>query len=188
MCDTCRDFCRSHSDLEIPCGRPGCENSWMHKTGAQLQGALAGRTQVPMRLCEECSRGGFISSLQEPGQELPEGAERMPCVVSGCEGSWVWFPGQKLRDEEDTKGQAVGKMCLSCRQERGFDENVAAEAASNAAEVASEAVSESAEDKAPEDKAAVTEDAESAPCAAEASTNSSPNPEEPGTDSGESAS
>lgn len=124
MCDTCRDFCRSHGDLEIPCGRPGCENSWMHKVGAQLQAALAGRTQVPMRLCDECSRGGFIATLQAEGQELPEGAERMPCVVAGCGGSWVWFPGQKVRDERDEAGLELGKMCLSCRHERGVDLDV----------------------------------------------------------------
>ncbi len=121
MCDTCRDFCRSHQDLKIPCGRPGCENTWTHKVGAQLQSALAGRNQEPMRLCDECSRGGFIASLQAEGQELPEGAERMPCVVAGCDGSWVWFPGQKVREERDDAGLELGKMCLGCRHERGVD-------------------------------------------------------------------
>ncbi|MCA9658731.1 MAG: hypothetical protein KC486_10325, partial [Myxococcales bacterium] len=169
MCETCREFCRSHPDRKIPCGRPGCENTWTYKTGAQLQAALAGRTQDPLRLCDDCSRGGFINSLELGGEELPEGAERMPCVVSGCEGTWVWFPGQKVGSALDDKGLEVGKMCLSCRQERGFDLDVippgiglenaeGAEATPVAADDA--AASEAAPEEAEADVAGAAEQAE----------------------------
>lgn len=127
MCESCREFCRVHPDKAIPCGRPGCENTWTWKTGAQLQAALAGRNQEPLRLCDECSRGGFINTLPLTPTDLPEGAEVMPCVVSGCDGKWVWFPGQRLGDARDEAGLEIDKMCRKCRQERGYDLEAASE-------------------------------------------------------------
>ena len=35
MCEVCREFCRTHPDREVACGRPGCDHSWTFKTGAQ---------------------------------------------------------------------------------------------------------------------------------------------------------
>lgn len=128
MCETCREFCRKHPDREIRCGRPGCEATWMYKTGAQLQAFLAGRLQDPIKLCDECAKGEFAKTIEEAG--LPEGAEIMPCVVPACDGTWVYLPGQKLMQVPDGE-LAPDRMCLKCRRERGFatpEELAAAEA------------------------------------------------------------
>ncbi len=103
----------------------------MYKTGAQLQAFLAGRTADPLRLCDECARGGFIATLS--ASELPEGAELMPCVVPGCTGTWVFFPGQRLAGEVDADGLPLDRMCLEHRRERGdAGESVEAEAEAEA--------------------------------------------------------
>ena len=121
MCEVCREFCRTHSDREVACGRPECNNTWTFKTGAQLQAFLAGRTADPLKLCAECAKGEFAVSFR-PGAEggaVPEGAETMPCVVPGCEGTWLYIPGMRLR--ETPYGElAADRMCGAHRQERGF--------------------------------------------------------------------
>ncbi len=121
MCDVCREFCRTHPDREVPCGRPGCESTWTFKTGAQLQAFLAGRTADPLKLCGECSRGEFAATFRPSGETgaVPEGAETMPCVVPGCEGTWLYIPGMRLRDT--AYGElAPDRMCDRHREERGF--------------------------------------------------------------------
>lgn len=115
MCETCRDFCRSHPDREVPCGRPGCERSWTYKTGAQLQDFLAGRRQDPIRLCDEDNKGGALL----PGVQAPGGMELMPCVVPMCDGVWFYREGvvEVAANPGDT--MPVDRMCDRCRQERG---------------------------------------------------------------------
>jgi len=128
MCEVCREFCRTHSDREVACGRPECKNTWTYKTGAQLQAFLAGRTADPLKLCGECAKGEFAVSFRPGGEggEVPEGAETMPCVVPGCEGTWLFIPGMRLR--ETPYGElAVDRMCARHRQERGFAVDPAAE-------------------------------------------------------------
>lgn len=117
MCETCRDFCRKHTDREVSCGRPDCERTWMYKTGAQLQAFLAGRLQDPLKLCDECAKGEFAKPAGEAG--LPEGAEIMPCVVPACPGQWVYVPGQRLMHVADGE-LAPDRMCTKCRRERGL--------------------------------------------------------------------
>lgn len=117
MCEVCRDFCRKHPDRDVPCGRPGCGNTWTYKTGAQLQAFLAGRLQDPLKLCAECAKGEFAKQAEEAG--LPEGAEIMPCVVPACAGQWVYVPGQKLMQVEGDE-LASDRMCTKCRRERGL--------------------------------------------------------------------
>jgi len=121
MCEVCREFCRTHSDREVACGRPECNNTWTFKTGAQLQAFLAGRTADPLKLCGECAKGEFAASFRPSGEggAVPEGAETMPCVVPGCEGTWLFIPGMRLR--ETPYGElAPDRMCTAHRQERGF--------------------------------------------------------------------
>ncbi len=128
MCEVCREFCRTHSDREVACGRPECNNTWTYKTGAQLQAFLAGRTADPLKLCGECAKGEFAVSFRPGGEsgEVPEGAETMPCVVPGCEGTWLFIPGMRLR--ETPYGElAPDRMCTPHRQERGFAVEPAAE-------------------------------------------------------------
>ena len=121
MCDVCREFCRMHPDREVACGRPGCDNTWTFKTGAQLQAFLAGRTADPLKLCGECAKGEFAATFRPSGETgaVPEGAETMPCVVPGCEGTWLYIPGMRLRDT--AYGElAPDRMCDRHREERGF--------------------------------------------------------------------
>ena len=50
---------------------------------------------------------------------MPEGAETMPCVVPGCEGTWLYIPGMRLRDA--AYGElSPDRMCDRHREERGF--------------------------------------------------------------------
>ena len=117
MCETCREFCRKNGDRAVPCGRPGCVNTWTYKTGAQLQAFLAGRLQDPLKLCDECAKGEFAKVAGEVG--LPEGSEIMPCVVPACAGQWVYVPGQKLMQVAEGE-LAPDRMCTKCRRERGL--------------------------------------------------------------------
>jgi hypothetical protein len=118
MCTTCVEFVRKHGDREVRCGRPGCEKVWMYKTGAQLQDYLAGRTQDPIRLCEECIRSQFTISTSSDGA-IPVGSEIMPCLVSGCSGTWVYTPGMKLISADpDATEPPVDRMCDDCRSQR----------------------------------------------------------------------
>ena len=113
MCESCREFCRTHPDREVPCGRPGCDKTWTYKTGAQLQATLAGRHEDPIRLCPECASGDFV---RDP--TLPPGTEVMPCVVPGCEGVWHWRPGMQIAAAV-LGDLPVDRMCDACRVERG---------------------------------------------------------------------
>jgi hypothetical protein len=115
MCESCREFCRTHPDREVPCGRPGCDKSWTYKTGAQLQDSLAGRRQDPIRLCEECSRGGLVGLAVG----APEGAEVMPCVVSLCDGVWFYREGETEVSRMPSEPLPLDRMCDRCRGERG---------------------------------------------------------------------
>lgn len=115
MCDVCREFCRLHADREVPCGRPGCDRTWTHKTGAQLQAFLAGRLEDPVRLCDECSKmvpAGTSALEVEPGVEI------MPCVVPGCDGVWLFAPGMTIAPAEDGD-LPLDRMCDPCRVIRG---------------------------------------------------------------------
>jgi hypothetical protein len=121
MCEVCREFCRLHSDREVPCGRPGCDRTWTYKTGAQLQAFLAGRFEDPLRLCETCMSGAAAHDLlaRQDGTEVaPEGAESMPCVVIGCDGVWYWIAGMSIAPANDGD-QPLDRMCARCRAERG---------------------------------------------------------------------
>jgi hypothetical protein len=129
MCDVCREFCRTHQDRDVQCGRPGCDRTWTYKTGAQLQAFLAGRFEDPIRLaCEgsDCDliraevaqlaqNAGLVGDGEESGIE-PD-AEIMPCVVPGCERSWIWRPGMKIAPCNDGD-QPVDRMCNAHRAEQ----------------------------------------------------------------------
>ncbi len=119
MCMTCVEFVRRHGDRDVRCGRPGCEKTWSYKTGAQLQDYLAGRTQDPIRLCEECIRSQFTISTSNDGS-IPAGSEIMPCLVSGCSGTWVYMPGMKLSSTNPEASEApADRICDDCRSLRG---------------------------------------------------------------------
>jgi hypothetical protein len=86
----------------------------MYKTGAQLQAWLAGRLEDPIRLCDTCLEGGLSS---EAPVGLDHGAEIMPCIVPGCEGTWRYTPGMQIAAAEDGD-QPLDRMCTSCRTQR----------------------------------------------------------------------
>ncbi|KIG13802.1 hypothetical protein DB30_07648 [Enhygromyxa salina] len=117
MCNGCFEFVRGRGDREVACGRPECEKTWTYKTGAQLQDFLAGRTQDPIRLCEDCSRSQFV--ISSAGGAVPAGAEVMPCQVAGCSGSWVYAPGMSLSTADpDAAEPPLDRMCDDCRVQR----------------------------------------------------------------------
>lgn len=111
MCDVCREFCRHHTDREVPCSRPGCDRTWTYKTGAQLQAFLAGRLEDPVRLCSECAR-----LEAEQASELGPNIEVMPCVVPACEGVWYWEPDMKIAPAKDGD-LPTDRMCDAHRRE-----------------------------------------------------------------------
>jgi len=115
MCESCREFCRTHPDRPVPCGRPGCDKTWLYKTGAQLQDSLAGRRQDPIRLCDECARGGLVGLAVG----APEGAEVMPCVVPLCDGVWFYREGETEVARTSSEELPLDRMCDRCRGERG---------------------------------------------------------------------
>jgi len=114
MCDPCREFCREHPDQKVPCGRPGCDGTWTYKTGAQLQAHLAGRQQIPIRLCPSCSKGQFLKKDTGPVPASDDGDEVMPCVVPGCSGTWVYSKGMDLEGPSD-EDLPLTRMCADCR-------------------------------------------------------------------------
>jgi len=159
MCDVCREFCRTHPDREVPCGRPGCDSSWTFKTGAQLQAFLAGRLADPLKLCGECAKGEFAATFRPSGETgaVPEGAETMPCVVSGCEGTWLYIPGMRLR--ETAYGElAPDRMCDRHREERGFAAAAPPEVHEVEVTAADLAVDETGDDPGDDHDLAITDD------------------------------
>lgn len=124
MCESCREFCRTHPDREVPCGRPGCDKTWTYKTGAQLQDSLAGRRQDPIRLCDECARGGLVGLAVG----APEGSEVMPCVVPLCDGVWFYREGETEVSRLPSEALPLDRMCDRCRGERGAEPRMAAAA------------------------------------------------------------
>ena len=137
MCEVCREFCRLHGDREVACGRPGCDKTWTYKTGAQLQDSLAGRRQDPIRLCDECARGGLVGLAVG----APEGSEVMPCVVPLCDGVWFYREGETEVSRLPSEALPLDRMCDRCRGERGAEPRMVA--AATAAAVASDEVTAS---------------------------------------------
>ncbi len=111
----------------------------MQKTGAQLQAFLAGKLEDPIRLCDECAKGEQRENPpSQPARRSQSGAtdlvasgEVMPCVVPGCEGSWLYTPGMQLARAR--AGEVPrDRQCESCRT---ADVTSLAEAASEAVAV-----------------------------------------------------
>lgn len=128
MCEVCREFCRTHDDRSVTCGRPGCEKSWSYKRGAQLQAFLAGRFEDPIRLCETCeseTRKGAHANGQ------PANVEVMPCIVPGCDNVWHHRAGQKLPACQDGE-QPVDRMCDEHRKANGAAVRTAIQQGQNA--------------------------------------------------------
>jgi hypothetical protein len=88
MCEPCRNKWKSLRDLERPCERPGCENTWTWPSGDQLQ-AFATRRPPPRSLCAECE--GRLASLE---------TKEIPCAAPGCTRVAVISPRQQLMKPE----------------------------------------------------------------------------------------
>jgi hypothetical protein len=120
MCDSCHAFCQTHPDKKVPCGRPECDGAWSYKTGAQLQAHLAGRQQIPIRLCASCSSGKFLTESTKSAPKRDDREEIMPCVVPGCSGTWVYSHGMDLDGPLDGE-LPLRRMCVNCRAAREGD-------------------------------------------------------------------
>lgn len=125
MCEVCREFCRTHPDRPVDCGRPGCDRTWTYKTGAQLQAFLAGRLEDPMRLaCEgnDCdvikAEAAQLAQLGGVQVGAARNVEIMPCIVLGCEGVWAWRSSMNIAPCNDGD-QPVDRMCDTHRAEHG---------------------------------------------------------------------
>lgn len=114
MCDVCREFCRNHGDRTVACARPGCEQTWTYKTGAQLQAFLAGRLEDPARFCPECSRAEVGHEIAGLGPNV----EVMPCIVSACDGIWYWEPEMRIAPSRDGE-LPLDRMCNHHREAHG---------------------------------------------------------------------
>jgi hypothetical protein len=142
MCEVCRDFCRLHPDREVPCGRPGCDRTWTYKTGAQLQAFLAGRLEDPIRLCDTCAKGGFVDPSIGPMESTApaaDGSEIMPCVVPGCDRTWIWRPSQPLMPVSGDSELPWDRMCAEHRSRRAPAESIREETGTSERETTDEA-------------------------------------------------
>lgn len=131
MCEVCREFCRTHDDRAVLCGRPGCERSWTYKRGAQLQAFLAGRFEDPIRLCETCESE---TRKAAHGTSTPANVEVMPCIVPGCAGVWHHRAGQKVSACQDGE-LPVDRMCDEHRTERDASPRMSSQPEPESAEV-----------------------------------------------------
>ncbi len=159
MCDVCREFCRTHDDRPVPCGRPGCKKTWTYKRGAQLQAFLAGRFEDPIRLCSACESE---SRKAAHGDGTPANVEVMPCIVPSCEGTWFHRAGQKVPACQDGD-QPVERMCDEHREANGAKprarpgQDSPKEAATPAAAPKTDPSPESPEPESPEPEVPVAE-------------------------------
>jgi hypothetical protein len=88
MCEPCRNKWKSLRDVERPCERPGCANTWTWPAAAQLQ-AFATRRPPPRGLCAECE--GKLAALD---------TKEVPCAAPGCTRVAVISPRQQLMSAE----------------------------------------------------------------------------------------
>jgi hypothetical protein len=86
MCDRCWGIYEQAVDVERPCRKPGCKNTWTDKRGAQLARAVRGKAGDPYpQYCDVHKR------------ELGELEDReIPCRTDGCPGTWTWNKQQQL--------------------------------------------------------------------------------------------
>lgn len=158
MCNRCRDFCRDQKDKHVACGSADCERTWLYKTGAQLQAFLAGQREDPIRLCDVCVKQQYTRRAQ--GNSLLEaGAESMPCVVSGCAGTWIYTPGMKLAPAQEGETPA-DRMCDPCRIQRELEPRQAARTGSS--EPTPQAENPTGDSRASADEAEASQESEAA--------------------------
>jgi hypothetical protein len=141
MCTSCTDFCRSNSDRQMPCAKPDCTNTWLYKTGTQLQRFVAGESvDEYARLCQSCAAAEAAAAkaaAAEAGYPEAKG-EPMPCLTTGCTGTWLYFDGMELLPYDDTTAEPpADRICDKCRAERGLEARKPQPVANDAASVPS---------------------------------------------------
>jgi hypothetical protein len=86
MCESCNGIYRTLQDVERPCRRSGCKNTWLDKRGGQLARAVRGKTGDPYpQYCESCSKD--IVELED---------RQLPCKTDNCTGTWTWAKAAQL--------------------------------------------------------------------------------------------
>jgi len=86
MCESCNAIYRTLQDVERPCRRSGCKNTWLDKRGGQLARAVRGKTGDPYpQYCENCSKD--IVELED---------RQLPCKTDNCTGTWTWAKAAQL--------------------------------------------------------------------------------------------
>ena len=82
----CIAIYRTLQDVERPCRRSGCKDTWLDKRGGQLARAVRGKTGDPYpQYCEDCAKD--IVELED---------RQLPCKTDNCTGTWTWAKAAQL--------------------------------------------------------------------------------------------
>lgn len=86
MCERCFGLWSGFRDLERPCRKSGCKNTWTDRRGAQLARAVRGKTGDPYpRFCPEHEKeAGELQDVE------------VACRTDGCDGTWTWTRDQQV--------------------------------------------------------------------------------------------
>jgi hypothetical protein len=86
LCEDCFKVWNGLKDVERPCRRTGCKNTWIEKRGAQLARTLRGKAGDPFpQFCESCA--GEVEHLKD---------REVPCKTEGCKRCWTWTAQQQF--------------------------------------------------------------------------------------------
>ena len=102
MCDECYAKFMALEDIELPCMKTGCENTWTWNRFQQLEHSLAGRPadRPPKGLCKSCR------DQVNDGQD-----QEVPCRMKGCTKTWTWYRrSQVLSDDK----KPPRRLCHDC--------------------------------------------------------------------------
>jgi|GEM_PF-899805 len=86
LCEDCFKVWNGLKDVERPCRRTGCKNTWIEKRGAQLARTLRGKAGDPFpQFCESCA--GEVEHLKD---------REVACKTEGCKRTWTWTSQQQF--------------------------------------------------------------------------------------------
>jgi hypothetical protein len=86
MCESCFQIFAGVNDVERPCRKSGCRNTWTDRRGAQLARAVRGKTGDPYpQYCEEHKKD--LIELED---------REIACKTDSCPGTWTWMAQQQL--------------------------------------------------------------------------------------------
>lgn len=103
MCDPCREKFGTLTEVQRPCDRAGCENTWTWPVKAQLEAFATGRKPQPHLCAEDEAKLSALSDRQ------------IPCSVEGCKRSWTLTRrAQLIAGAPDVEVTPPPAMCGPC--------------------------------------------------------------------------